>query len=296
MEIASPNFRDADEKKGYVLALKKLFKDRFPASQQPQVHGKQLLFYDILTELNAASTDFGLLLVYDAIIPFLARQGLIQPLDKAFPDAERRFLPAALRRGQVDGKLYAVPLHVSARMLFYRKDLLEKHGFKPPKTWAELEEIGLAIVEKEKKPRFRALGLQFASYAQFAQLLDHLWASGHDLYQHPTHWDFNQGAVASVLRRLHKLVWDPRLAGPASLDSAYWDPLNDFLEGRCAFPHHYTDVLKLAHERGGDLAKNIGWMPLPGQGSGTHVMRWAAPPTWCLRAPASRSRPWNPCR
>lgn len=38
----------------------------------------------------------------------------------------------------IDGTLYGVPWYVDTRLLFYRKDLLEKAGFAaPPQTWAE---------------------------------------------------------------------------------------------------------------------------------------------------------------
>jgi ABC-type glycerol-3-phosphate transport system substrate-binding protein/KaiC/GvpD/RAD55 family RecA-like ATPase len=272
MLLASPNFRSADEKKDYLAVARRLLKRRFPSTDGPQVQGRQLLFYDILTELNAPSTDHGLMLVYDAIIPFLARQGLIQPLDKAFPDADRRFLPVSLRRGMVDGQLFAVPLHSSARLLFYRKDLLEKHGFKPPRTWAELVETAQQVVERERKPRLRGLALQFPSYSQFSHLLDHLWAQGQDLYQHPSHWDFNSGAVISAMKQLHHSVTDERMAGPAALQSGYWEPVTEFMEGRAVFLHHYTDVLKLAHERGPEMARMVGWMPLPGGQDGGHCL------------------------
>src|SRR6185503_6596826 len=150
MLVASPIFRTPEEKKQYQNFVKKVFKPLEDSGKAaPALYAKQMLFYDILTELNAASTPFGLLLVYDAIIPFLARQGLIQPLNNVFPDYERRFVSASIRRCVVDEQLFAVPLHTSARLLFWRKDLLEKHGHKPPKTWAELEETALSIVEKE---------------------------------------------------------------------------------------------------------------------------------------------------
>jgi ABC-type glycerol-3-phosphate transport system substrate-binding protein/KaiC/GvpD/RAD55 family RecA-like ATPase len=270
MQLPAPNFRSADEKKDYLAAMRRLLKRR--PGEQPVIQGKQMLFYDILTELNAPSTDHGLLLVYDAIIPFLARQGLIQPLDKAFPDAERRFLPVSLRRGLVDGRLFAVPLHASARLLFYRRDLLDKHGFKPPRTWADLEHCAREIVAKEKRKSLKGLALQFPSYAQFSHLLDHLWSQGQDLYQHPSHWDFNEGAVVQSLKQLHNLVWDERMAGPSALQAGYWDPVNEFLDGKSVFLLHYTDVLKLAHERGGDALRNLGWMQLPGGQDGGHCL------------------------
>lgn len=265
MMVASPIFRTPEEKKQYQNFIKKTFKPLEDSGKaNAQLHSKQMLFYDILTELNAASTPFGLLLVYDAIVPFLARQGLIQPLNSVFPDYERRFVSASIRRCVVEEHLYAVPLHTSARLLFWRKDLLEKYGFKPPKTWAELEETALAIVEKEKKPRLKGMAFYFPSYAQFGNLIDHLWSQGQELYQHPSHWDFNKNAVIDVLKRLSRWVRNPKMSGPSVLHASYWECVNDFMEGRSVFLHHWSDTLRVLQESGSELQKQVGWSVLPG--------------------------------
>jgi multiple sugar transport system substrate-binding protein len=48
------------------------------------------------------------------------------------------FLPPAVSTAKYRDKLYAVPMFSDGGMLFYRKDLLDAAGLKPPTTWAEL--------------------------------------------------------------------------------------------------------------------------------------------------------------
>ena len=49
-----------------------------------------------------------------------------------------------------DGKIYGVPWYTDAGLLYYRADLLEKSGYsEPPKTWAELEEMGLKTAQDQ---------------------------------------------------------------------------------------------------------------------------------------------------
>ncbi len=57
--------------------------------------------------------------------------------DKAKVMAE--YLPAYREANIVDGKVIALPYFADAQFLYYRKDLLEKHGVAPPKTWDELK-------------------------------------------------------------------------------------------------------------------------------------------------------------
>ncbi|MFD8556136.1 ABC transporter substrate-binding protein [Streptosporangium canum] len=68
-----------------------------------------------------------------------ADAGWILPLERgAFP--LDRFLPPVVDTAVYRDKLWAVPYTSNAGLLYYRKDLLAKQGFKPPKTWAELRE------------------------------------------------------------------------------------------------------------------------------------------------------------
>jgi len=50
----------------------------------------------------------------------------------------------------VDGKLVALPWFTDAGLLYYRKDLLEKHGQKVPSTWQELAATAKLVMERER--------------------------------------------------------------------------------------------------------------------------------------------------
>jgi len=48
----------------------------------------------------------------------------------------------------VDGKLYSMPFNSSTAMLYYNKDAFEAAGIKDiPETWADIEDMGLQIIE-----------------------------------------------------------------------------------------------------------------------------------------------------
>ena len=79
-----------------------------------------------------------------------------EPLD-AYLGADRerimaQYLPAYREANIVGGKVIALPYFADAQFLYYRRDLLEKHGVVPPRTWAELKAGAEKIMKAEGNP------------------------------------------------------------------------------------------------------------------------------------------------
>jgi len=63
----------------------------------------------------------------------------------------KNYMPAVLKNLVFDGRLVAVPNSTDVGLLFYRTDLLRKHGYsRPPQTWDELEKMASAIQTRER--------------------------------------------------------------------------------------------------------------------------------------------------
>ena len=63
--------------------------------------------------------------------------------------AESHF-PEIVENNTVDGKLVAIPWFTDAGLLYYRTDLLEEYGLKPPTTWDELEAAATKVQAGER--------------------------------------------------------------------------------------------------------------------------------------------------
>ncbi len=74
--------------------------------------------------------------------------------------AMKQYLPAYAEANTVDGKVVALPAFADAMFLYYRKDLLEKHGVKPPTTWDELTAAAKKVMDAEKDPNLQGLSFQ----------------------------------------------------------------------------------------------------------------------------------------
>jgi trehalose/maltose transport system substrate-binding protein len=71
-------------------------------------------------------------------------------LTAAAKDVIGQHFPSVVASQTVDGKLVAMPMYTDAPAMFYRKDLLDKYGKQPPKTWKEMAETAKEIQDKER--------------------------------------------------------------------------------------------------------------------------------------------------
>lgn len=71
-------------------------------------------------------------------------------LAEAAADAVDGHIPEILASQTVDGRLVALPHSTDAPALYYRSDLLEKHGHRPPETWPEMAETAADIMAAER--------------------------------------------------------------------------------------------------------------------------------------------------
>ena len=80
----------------------------------------------------------------------LAMRGALEPLDKysGFEAVTERFMPAAMEPYKFYGNHYALPDSQTFNMMFYRTDIFEELGLKPPETWEDLY-AAAAIIQRK---------------------------------------------------------------------------------------------------------------------------------------------------
>jgi multiple sugar transport system substrate-binding protein len=90
-----------------------------------------------------------------------AEAGWIRELtgDKA-EQARKDVLPAAVATATWKDKLYAIPKHTNAQILWYRKSLVPT----PPKTWDEMIDMALALKKQGKPYQIGFTGARYEGY------------------------------------------------------------------------------------------------------------------------------------
>ena len=115
-----------------------------PPAQTNQIYFKYLL------ELGDAKADIDVYQL-DVIWPGLLAKHFAD-LREYFSDEEiNRHFPAIIANNTVDGRLVGMPWYTDVGLLYYRKELLEKHGFQAPQDWSELADIALYIQTEERE-------------------------------------------------------------------------------------------------------------------------------------------------
>jgi trehalose/maltose transport system substrate-binding protein len=103
----------------------------------------------LFQQVLAAGSDKIDVFQVDVVWPGLLANHLLdlKPFSKGI---EQSHFGAFVANNTVRGRLVAMPWLANAGLLFYRKDLLEKHGLKVPATWTELGATARRIMDAER--------------------------------------------------------------------------------------------------------------------------------------------------
>ena len=79
-----------------------------------------------------------------------SQMGILQPVDDVIAAiGEKNILPQDLKLNYYNGHYWGVPLYGTPSVLYYRKDILDAKGLKPPTTWDEMLAVAEAVHDPE---------------------------------------------------------------------------------------------------------------------------------------------------
>jgi multiple sugar transport system substrate-binding protein len=159
------------------------------------------------------------------------KDDVAEPLD-GYMDAsfKNRFIGPFLAPGEINGKVYGLPIAASARALYYNKDLLAKVGYpNGPKTWNDVIDAS----KKLKAQGIAGFGLQGKEIETDVYFYYALWSYGGEVVGKDGKAAFNSPAGVKAAT-LYKTLIDDGLTEPGVTGYSREDVQNLFKQGRVA--------------------------------------------------------------
>jgi multiple sugar transport system substrate-binding protein len=241
---------------------------RVRAESLPSSSDDQHQFYVINLEARSAGVD---VMMLDVIwVPEFARAAWLLDLTPHVARAElAAFFPSTVAAATWEARVWALPWNMNVGVLYYRADLLDKHGVTPPVTWDELIAAVERIRAAEGDPRLDGYLWQGKQYeGMMVNALEALWASdthllgpGGATFPDPA----RAGEALAFLRGLIERGISPRWVTAADEELTR----RPFGDGRAIFLRNWPYVLDLVEAPGSAVRGRVGIAPLPGRTPGT---------------------------
>jgi multiple sugar transport system substrate-binding protein len=236
---------------------------------QPGTSGEQYNRYVTLFAARDASVD---VISIDVIWPApMVAAGWLAPLDQWFSKERRdEFLPGAIKANTIGGSIYGVPWYTDAGLLYYRKDLLEKHNAKVPGTWDEMIATAQRIVQAENNPQLGGFLFQGARIEALANFFfEVLWSNGGDILDPGGRVVLDDGKGLAALNFMLDLIRRHRVTPPGVTTLPTDDTRAAFQDGRFVFLRNWTYAYGLFQGEGSRVAGKVGIAPLPRGSAGS---------------------------
>lgn len=248
----------------------------------PSSSDQQHQFYAITLEGRQAPFD---VIAVDTIwVQEFAKAGWIRPLQSLLsPEARARYFPGPIRAATLKDQLYAIPWYIDAGVLYYRKDLLDRYGYAPPKTWQDLVAAARAILDAEGDPKLAGFIWQGKQYEGLVCVtLEFLRSRGADL------WEGDEVEVAEALQFMRDLIVKHRVT-PAPVATADEEGTRHlFGSGRAVFLRNWPYAWTLFQQERSVVKGKVGIAPLPAFPGRSGVPTLGG---WALAIPSRASHP-----
>lgn len=214
--------------------------------------------------LAARSPDLDVLTI-DVVWPGLVRAHLLD-LRPYSAGAEQAHFASQRVVAQPGGELLAMPWHADVGLLYYRRDLLARHGEAPPATWEALTATAARIQDAERRAGqadLQGFVFQGAAYEGLTcNLLE--WVAGHGggrLVEADGRVSVDNPRARQALRLAAS--WVGRISPAEVLGEAEEDSRRRFQAGQAVFMRNWPYAWALLQGPDSAVAGRVGVQALP---------------------------------
>lgn len=220
--------------------------------------------------LAAGSKDIDVFQI-DVVWPGILHQHFVDLRPHVDPERLSAQFDSTVDANTVDGRLVALPWFIDAGLLYYRKDLLEKHGYGVPQTWAELTEAATAIQKAERSAGNGELwGFVWQGRAYeglTCNALEWIYSSGGgNIVDEQGEVTVDSRAAATAIDRA--AAWVDSITPPGVLNYDEEQSRGVFQSGRSVFMRNWPYAWSLVNGPDSPVRGKVGLAPLPRGGNG----------------------------
>ncbi len=224
------------------------------------------------TVLNAKDSAIDIYLI-DIVNPAqYFGAGWLEPLDAYIgkpAEVLSAYLPVYATSNVIDGKLAAMPSVADAMFMYYRKDLLAKHGVSEPKTWDELGAAASKIQKAEGNANLQGLSIQGAPIeGAVCTFLLPYWGQGKDFNDASGKLTLDKAAAAKGLNQWLSMV-DAGVIKKNVAEVKTPDTVTEFKAGQIVFAINWGFAWdRFQNDKDSTVQGKVGVMPLPAMAGG----------------------------
>ncbi|MCU0892829.1 MAG: ABC transporter substrate-binding protein [Rhodospirillales bacterium] len=229
----------------------------------PNDSDQRLALYQQLLAARSNAVD---VMQIDVVWPGILARHLLDLSPSVDAEERAAHLPAVIDNNTIDGRLVALPWFVDVGLLYYRRDLLEKHRAPVPRTWQELTETARRIQDQERRlGDARLWGYVFQARAYEGLSCNALeWIAsqgGGRLIGEDGSLGFRRPEAAQALELARS--WIGTIAPEGVLTYMEDEARGVFQSGQAVFMRNWPYVWALADAPGSPIAGKVGLAPLP---------------------------------
>jgi len=191
----------------------------------------------------------------------------LEPLDAYLgkpADVMKPYLPVYATSNVIDGKIAAMPGFADAMFMYYRKDLLDKHGVKEPATWDELAAAAAKVQKAEGNPNLQGLSIQGAPIeGAVCTFLLPYWSQGKEFNDAGGKLTLDKPAAVKGLKQWLAMV-DQGVIKKNVAEVKTGDTVNEFKAGQVLFAINWGFAWdRFKDDPDSTVKGKVGVMPLP---------------------------------
>lgn len=223
----------------------------------------------ILLALRGQRPDPDVMLLDVAWIGQIAASNWLEPLENYSINRREYFASIIELADTYENHLIGLPLYIDGGLLYYRRDLLQKHGYEnPPQTWDELRQMAKKIMtaEREQNPNFWGHVWQGAQYeGLICNALEFFTSAGGGFFIGTATPVIDQAANIEALRYMNELIHKQPISPPNTFTDMKEEEVRmHFHNGNALFERNWPYAWGLHNAPDSPVHGKVGIAPLPG--------------------------------